>query len=63
MQVIGPGRGCGVHEEERDEAAEVAAAQTAIHVSIERARELLCEAKQVIGKEEPPAPTPPNPAS
>ena len=52
-----------MHEKERDEAAEVEAAQAAIHVSIERARELLCEAKQVIGKEDPPAPIPPNPAS
>lgn len=63
MQVIAPARGFGVQEEERDEAAEVAAAQAAIHLSIERARELLCEAKQVIGNEDPPAPTPPNPAS
>ena len=42
------------------------AAQAAIHDSIERARELVCEAKLVIGKEEEllaPAPVPPNPAT
>lgn len=44
--------------------AEAEAAQSAIQDSIERARELLCEAKQVIGKDEPPAePVPPNPAA
>lgn len=47
-----------------EEAAEAEAAKTAIHDSIERARELLCEAKLAIGKEEEvlaPAPVPPNP--
>ena len=51
-----------------DEAAADAAqaAKAAIHDSIERARELLCEAKLVIGEEEEllaPAPVPPNPAT
>jgi len=50
-------------DNDRDEAAEAAAAQAAIRESIERARELLCEAKQVIVEDEPPAPIPPNPAS
>ena len=46
-------------------AADPEAAQVALRESIERANELICEAKQLIGKgkDEPPAPVPPNPAS
>ena len=38
-------------------------AQEAIRDGIERARELLCEAKFVIGQEEPLRIQPPNPAA
>ena len=53
--------------QEPSEAAKDEAARVAILDAIERAREFICEAKQVIGKDaaepiEPPQPLPPNPA-
>jgi hypothetical protein len=48
-----------------DQAVEEVAqeAQAAIRIGIERARELVCEAKFVIGQEDAPRAEPPNPAA
>jgi hypothetical protein len=43
-------------------AADPEAAQVALREGLERAKELVIEAKSVIGKDERPAPVPPNPA-
>ena len=50
-------------QENPDDTAKAEAAQEALRDSIERARELVSEARQVIGKEEPSPEGPPNPAS
>ncbi len=54
--------------ESKEAAVEGEAARVALRDAIERARELICEAKQVIGKDaaepdEPPQSLPPNAAA